>query len=136
MKKKQNDMKNVSKIFNYVIGDVRDMDSKASLTRQGSKPTVTVQQASDQHRQTERPRPSAAASQQHARQQLDALETQAEDARLSLDDWLASFNEHAFPSESARINPLENFTRVTEIASRIAALMPTESVQTHLRPWR
>lgn len=33
----------------------------------------------------------------------------------------------AFPSESARINPLENFTRVTEIASRIAALMPTES---------
>lgn len=33
----------------------------------------------------------------------------------------------AFPEESARINPLRNYTRVTEIASRIAALMPSEA---------
>lgn len=30
----------------------------------------------------------------------------------------------AFPDESVRINPLYNYTRVTEIASRIAALLP------------
>lgn len=33
----------------------------------------------------------------------------------------------AFPNESCRINPLANYTRVTELASRIAALMQTES---------
>lgn len=32
-----------------------------------------------------------------------------------------------FPKESARINPLRNFTRLTEIASRIAALVPSET---------
>lgn len=32
-----------------------------------------------------------------------------------------------FPKESARINPLRNFTRLTEIASRIAALVPSEA---------
>lgn len=33
----------------------------------------------------------------------------------------------AFPDECMRINPLQNFTRVTEIASRIAALIPSET---------
>lgn len=33
----------------------------------------------------------------------------------------------AFPEESARIDPLRNFSRVTEIASRIAALIPSEA---------
>lgn len=33
----------------------------------------------------------------------------------------------AFPSESVRIDPLANWTRATEVASRIAALMPSES---------
>ncbi|MCG7879688.1 MAG: conjugative transfer system coupling protein TraD [Candidatus Thiodiazotropha endolucinida] len=33
----------------------------------------------------------------------------------------------AFPDESARIDPLRNFTRVTEIASRLAALIPSEA---------
>jgi conjugal transfer pilus assembly protein TraD len=33
----------------------------------------------------------------------------------------------AFPEESARINPLRNYSRVTEIASRIAALIPSEA---------
>lgn len=33
----------------------------------------------------------------------------------------------AFPENSARIDPLRNFTRVTEIASRLAALIPSES---------
>lgn len=33
----------------------------------------------------------------------------------------------AFPEESARIDPLRNFTRVTEIASRLAALIPSEA---------
>lgn len=33
----------------------------------------------------------------------------------------------AFPQESARIDPLRNFSRVTEIASRIAALIPSEA---------
>lgn len=33
----------------------------------------------------------------------------------------------AFPERSVRIDPLRNFTRVTEIASRIAALIPSES---------
>ena len=32
----------------------------------------------------------------------------------------------AFPEESVRIDPLRNFTRVTEIASRLAALIPSE----------
>ncbi|WP_319022867.1 MULTISPECIES: conjugative transfer system coupling protein TraD [Halomonas] len=32
-----------------------------------------------------------------------------------------------FPEESVRIDPLRNFTRITEIASRIAALIPSES---------
>lgn len=67
---------------------------EASLTRQQQQAHSHWQQASDQHRQTELALASAAASQQHARQQLDALETQAEAARLSLDDWLTSFNEH------------------------------------------
>lgn len=66
---------------------------EAKLTRQQQQAHSHWQQASEQHRQTELALASAAASQQHARQQLDALETQAEDARLSLDDWLASFNE-------------------------------------------
>lgn len=66
---------------------------EASLTRQQQQAHSHWQQASEQHRQTELALASTAASQQHARQQLDALETQAEAARLSLDDWLASFNE-------------------------------------------
>lgn len=33
----------------------------------------------------------------------------------------------AFPERSARLNPLRNFSRVTEIASRIAALVPSET---------
>ncbi len=33
----------------------------------------------------------------------------------------------AFPQESVRIDPLANWTRTTEVASRIAALMPSES---------
>lgn len=33
----------------------------------------------------------------------------------------------AFPEESVRIDPLRNFSRVTEIASRIAALIPSEA---------
>lgn len=33
----------------------------------------------------------------------------------------------AFPELSARIDPLRNFTRVTEIASRLAALIPSEA---------
>lgn len=32
-----------------------------------------------------------------------------------------------FPDESARIDPLRNFSRVTEIASRLAALIPSEA---------
>ena len=67
---------------------------EAKLTRQQQQAHSHWQQASEQHRQTELALASTAASQQHARQQLDALETQAEAARLSLDDWLASFNEH------------------------------------------
>ncbi len=66
---------------------------EVSLTRQQQQAHSHWQQASEQHRQTELALASAAASQQHARQQLDALETQAEAARLSLDDWLTSFNE-------------------------------------------
>lgn len=34
----------------------------------------------------------------------------------------------AFPEDSCRINPLYNFTRPTELASRIAALLPSEDV--------
>ncbi len=37
------------------------------------------------------------------------------------------FFHPVFPEESARIDPLRNFTRVTEIASRLAALIPSES---------
>lgn len=33
----------------------------------------------------------------------------------------------AFPEESVRIDPLRNFSRVTEIASRLAALIPSEA---------
>lgn len=33
----------------------------------------------------------------------------------------------AFPEESIRLDPLRNFTRVTEIASRLAALIPSET---------
>lgn len=33
----------------------------------------------------------------------------------------------AFPDESVRLDPLRNFSRVTEIASRLAALIPSES---------
>ena len=33
----------------------------------------------------------------------------------------------AFPDESVRIDPLRNFSRVTEIASRLAALIPSEA---------
>ncbi len=33
----------------------------------------------------------------------------------------------AFPEDCARIDPLRNFTRVTEIASRLAALIPSEA---------
>lgn len=36
------------------------------------------------------------------------------------------FFHPAFPHRSVRIDPLANFTRVTELASRVAALMPTE----------
>lgn len=32
----------------------------------------------------------------------------------------------AFPSESAKLNPMANFNRLTEIASRVAAIMPGE----------
>lgn len=41
-------------------------------------------------------------------------------------DKFISFNP-AFPESSARIDPLRNFTRVTEIASRLAALIPSEA---------
>ncbi|WP_304526728.1 conjugative transfer system coupling protein TraD [Halomonas sp. I5-271120] len=34
----------------------------------------------------------------------------------------------AFPESSCRINPLHNFTRATELASRVAALLPSEDV--------
>ena len=37
------------------------------------------------------------------------------------------FFHPVFPEKSARIDPLRNFTRVTEIASRLAALIPSES---------
>ncbi len=37
------------------------------------------------------------------------------------------FFHPGFPAESARIDPLRNFTRVTEIASRLAALIPSEA---------
>jgi conjugal transfer pilus assembly protein TraD len=33
----------------------------------------------------------------------------------------------AFPEESVRLDPLRNFTRVTEIASRLAAIIPSEA---------
>ncbi len=33
----------------------------------------------------------------------------------------------AFPEESVRLDPLRNFTRVTELASRLAALIPSEA---------
>lgn len=33
----------------------------------------------------------------------------------------------AFPEESVRLDPLRNFTRLTEIASRLAALVPSEA---------
>jgi conjugal transfer pilus assembly protein TraD len=36
------------------------------------------------------------------------------------------FFHPAFPSQSFRINPLQNFNRTTEIASRVASLMPSE----------
>ena len=38
----------------------------------------------------------------------------------------ASFHP-AFPDESVRLDPLRNFSRVTEIASRLAALIPSEA---------
>lgn len=38
----------------------------------------------------------------------------------------------AFPKESVRIDPLANWTRTTEVASRIAALIPSES---GVDPW-
>lgn len=41
-------------------------------------------------------------------------------------DKFVSFHP-AFPNESIRIDPLRNFTRVTEIASRLAALIPSET---------
>lgn len=34
----------------------------------------------------------------------------------------------AFPEDSIRINPLKNYTRVTELASRISGLLPSEDV--------
>lgn len=37
------------------------------------------------------------------------------------------FFHPAFPSESIRLDPMRNFTRTTEIASRIAALLPSQS---------
>lgn len=37
------------------------------------------------------------------------------------------FFHPAFPRDSVRIDPLANWTRTTEVASRIAALMPSES---------
>lgn len=37
------------------------------------------------------------------------------------------FFHPAFPERSARIDPLANFSRVTEIASRLAALIPSEA---------
>lgn len=49
-------------------------------------------------------------------------------ACLATGDPLRFINFHpAFPEESARIDPLRNFSRVTEIASRIAALIPSEA---------
>ena len=41
-------------------------------------------------------------------------------------DRFVSFHP-AFPDKSARIDPLRNFSRVTEIASRLAALIPSET---------
>ncbi len=83
---------------------------EANLTRQQQQAHSHWQQASEQHRQTELALASAAASQQHARQQLDALETQAEAARLSLDDWLASFNEHHSSDPSSQSHPGQNLS--------------------------
>jgi len=37
------------------------------------------------------------------------------------------FYHPAFPDESVRIDPLKNFSRVTELASRLAALIPSEA---------
>jgi len=47
-------------------------------------------------------------------------------AALGEDARFVSFHP-AFPEESTRIDPLRNFSRVTEIASRIAALIPSEA---------
>jgi len=33
----------------------------------------------------------------------------------------------AFPAESVRIDPLHSFNRATELASRVAALIPSET---------
>lgn len=46
--------------------------------------------------------------------------------KLGTPERFVSFHP-GFPNESARINPLRNFTRLTEIASRIAALVPSET---------
>ena len=81
---------------------------EAKLTRQQQQAHGQWQQASEQHRQTELALASAAASQQHTRQQLDALETQAEAARLSLDDWLTSFNEQHRSDPSSQSHPGQN----------------------------
>nr|WP_328585374.1 conjugative transfer system coupling protein TraD [Halomonas massiliensis] len=45
---------------------------------------------------------------------------------LGQPDRMVTFHP-GFPEDSVRIDPLRNFTRVTEIASRIAALIPSES---------
>lgn len=50
----------------------------------------------------------------------------AECARAGRQDVYAFFHP-AFPQGSIRLDPLKNFTRTTELASRIAALLPSES---------
>lgn len=47
-------------------------------------------------------------------------------AYLNQPERFAAFHP-AFPEQSVRIDPLKNFTRITEIASRLAALIPSEA---------
>lgn len=84
-------------------------DVEAELARHAQVAHTRWQDASHSHHQAALAHASATASQQHARQRLDALDTQATDASLALDDWLASFNRHhgeeAFSPEMSASDP-------------------------------
>ena len=54
----------------------------------------------------------------------DRMETEA--SRAGRDDAFLFFHP-AFPTTSIRLDPMRNFTRTTEIASRIASLLPSQS---------